>query len=51
MKKMPHILHIIYKNGTKGRLNLSAQTSEQRQQKLNDWSQSSGVRTAFLAWK
>lgn len=51
MRKVPHILHIIYKDGSKGRLNLSAQSPVERQQKLNDWAQSAGVRTAFLAWK
>lgn len=51
MRKVPHILHIIYKDGSKGRLNLAAQTPEHRQANLDYWSSHSKVRTAFLAWK
>ena len=51
MRKVPHILYIIYKDGSKGRLNLSALTQAQRQQTLSDWTKTDGTRTAFLAWK
>jgi len=51
MRKVPHILYIIYKDGTKGRINLTALSDAQRQQTLKDWSSTSGTRTAFLAWK
>jgi hypothetical protein len=51
MRKVPHILHIIYKDGSRGRMNLTALTPAQRQQTLNDWTKTDGTRTAFLAWK
>ena len=51
MRKVPHILYIIYKNGQKVRLNLGAQTPAQRQAKLSYWSKTAGAKTAFLAWK
>jgi hypothetical protein len=51
MRKVPHILYIIYKNGQNVRLNLGAQTPAQRQAKLNYWSKTAGAKTAFLAWK
>ncbi len=51
MRNLPHILHIIYKDGSKGRLNLITQTAEQRQVNLDYWATHPEVRTAFLAWK
>ena len=51
MRKVPHILHIIYRDGSKVQLNLAASTPEQRQAKLKYWSNTSATLTAFLAWK
>ena len=51
MDRTPPILYIIYKNGSKGRINLIAQTPDQRRTQLKYWANTSGTHTAFLAWK
>jgi len=51
MRTPPHILHIIYRDGSKVHLNLSSSTPEQRQAKLRYWANTSATLTAFLAWK
>jgi len=51
MQKTPHILNIIYIDGSRERLDISAQSQLTRQSTLNYWSSCSAVRTAFLTWK